>query len=452
MAKIRLHPGQSTVYNDLFVKRVAKYATVVASRGWGKSYFAATTASTAVSELLRLPKNVGNKRVGIIAPTYAQVTDIYFPMLLNEFNMIDSSIKYSKDLGRFWFPNDVELQLISYEAVERMRGLGFYFIVMDEPSSWTKGLGFKEAWQGVIQPCITTRWSEQSVRLMKARHLYYNYVSPGRAIAIGTPKGYNHFYDMYNYQERDKEWKSYHFDYTSSPMLDVEAIERLKLTLDPMEFNREYKALFEDSGARVFYNFSRKLHVTNQIVNFGETEDVHIGIDFNVGLQASSVFALRGKQPQFIDEFKNLPDTEQLAKAINGRYKNGKRKIYVYPDPTGNSRKTSAVVGTTDFTILRDHGLIVCARTASPLIVDSVKAVNRLMLTASGAVNFYVHPRCEGIIRSLERTNWLDNNPDTAALDKKGGDEHFSDSVRYPMEYLFPVVSSASVVKRGFKF
>lgn len=169
-------------------------------------------------------------------------------------------------------------------------------------------------------------------------------------------------------------------------------------------------------------------------------------------IQASSVFAIRGGQPQFIDEFKNLPDTEMLAQAIFGRYKNGQRKIYVYPDPTGRARKTSAAVGRTDFSILESYGLQTLARSKSPPIIDSVKAVNRLLLTAAGDVNMYVHPRCTGIIKSLERTSWLDNNPDTAAIDKKDGVEHFSDSVRYPIEYHWPVENGSAVVKRSNRF
>jgi hypothetical protein len=110
-----------------------------------------------------------------------------------------------------------------------------------------------------------------------------NGIRPGRALIIGTPKGYNYLYDMYNAHEKDKLWKSFHFDYTTSPYLDPDEIERLRHTIDPLEFNSEYKATFEDSGLRVFYNFARKLHVTDSLEYFRDDEDVHIGIDFNVG-------------------------------------------------------------------------------------------------------------------------------------------------------------------------
>ena len=285
MSNIILHPGQSMVYRELFLNDFHRFIVAVCSRGWGKSYFAATTACTAVSQLLTLPRSVPNKRVGIIAPTHDQVTDIYYPMLAYEMGLEDAALKSSKDLGRFWFPNDVELHLISYEAVERMRGKGYYLIVCDEPSSWTKGLGLKDAWQGIIEPCIVTRWSPHRVKMLWNQYINSraNGIRPGRALIIGTPKGYNYLYDMYNAHEKDALWKSFHFDYTTSPYLDPDEIERLRHTIDPLEFNSEYKATFEDSGLRVFYNFARKLHVTDSLEYFRDDEDVHIGIDFNVG-------------------------------------------------------------------------------------------------------------------------------------------------------------------------
>jgi len=446
---IELHEGQSEVFYDLFVSQEVIYAVAACSRGWGKSYFAAVAAVNAVFELLELDESVPNKNVYIIAPTYGQVTDIYHPLIAYQLGVEEHCIKHSKDLGRFWFPKGVELRLVSYEAVERLRGTGAYFIVMDEVRDWTKGQGFKSAWEGVLQPCLTTRWSKKNAKRLGAK-------SQGRALVISTTKGYDFFYDMFNFQEADREWRSYHFDYTTSPYLDPVDIEKLRHTVDPLTFNREYLATFEDSGNNVFYCFNRKEHVTDQIAPLQDWEDVHICIDFNVGLQCSSMFVLRGSQMHFLDEFKGDPDTETLAESIKARYrvatKTPKRKIYVYPDPTGNSRKTSAVVGVTDFSILRSHKFILLARKKSPGIVDSVQCVNRKLKTAAGEIDIYIHPRCKGTIESLERTTWLDNNSDTATIDKKAGIEHFSDGVRYGTEYLFPIRAHSKRTSKGFNF
>ena len=442
---IQLHEGQSEVFSDLFVEKNCRHAVVVASRGWGKSYFAGAAGMTATVELLELAYNVPNKNVYIIAPTYSQVVDIYYPLLKYQLGAGQFAIKDSRDLGIFWYPNDVVLKLISYEAVERLRGTGAYFVVNDEVSSWNKGIGFKAAWQGIIQPCIATRWSRKRAEVYKA-------VSPGRSLTISTPKGYNFLYDMYHYQEKDPDYKSYHFDYHNSPYLDPDEIDRIKHTIDPLEFNREYLARFEDSGISVFYCFDRKVHVRRDLEPFQEEEDVHVAIDFNVGLQCTSAWAIRGNQAHCLKEFKGHPDTATLADVIHKTFIEKGHKVYAYPDPSGKARKTSAAVGTSDFSILQSRGINVLAKSKAPAIVDSVAAVNARLKSAAGNINTYIHPECVGVIQSLERTSWVDRNPDLAIIDKSEGVEHFSDGIRYFFDQRWPIQNGQKRTARGFGF
>lgn len=444
-----LHEGQSDVFRDLFLNKSCRYSVVNCSRGWGKSFLAATAATTAVFELLQLAERIPNKTVYIIAPTYDQVTDIYYPLLAYDLGLEDVAIKSSRDLGRFVFDKHVELRLLSYEAVERMRGKGAYFVVWDEVSSCSRGIDPKEAWESVVRPCIATRWSNK-------RALAYGAKSPGRALFISTPKGFNYFYDLYNFQELDPRWKSYHFDYTKSPFLDPEEIEKDRVNMDPVKFASEYLASFKESGNNVFYCFDRNINVRNDLPDFykgdGDTksEDVHAFIDFNVGIQATTIAAIRGGQVHVLDELKGHPDTETLAISLKTKYEG--HKIIAYPDPTGRARKPSAPVGRTDFSILESAGIRCLARSSSPPIVDSVQAVNRMLRNAANQSSFFVHPRCRGVIESLERTKWVDGKPETATIDKSEGIEHFSDGVRYGVEYLFPVQSGTKRVARGFGF
>lgn len=446
---VNLHAGQAIPYSDLFIEKKCRWSVTCCARGWGKSYMAAVAGVTAIFELMVLPKWVPHKIVYIIAPTYDQVTDIYYPLINYELGMEHYALKSSRDEGRFIFPNGVELRLISYEAVERMRGKGVYLAVWDEVSSCKKGISAKEAWESVIQPAIVTRWSPQNA----AR---YGAVSPGRALIISTPKGYNFFYELFNRQDKNPDWKSYHYDYHSSPFLDPAEIEKIRHDIAPIEFASEYLADFRESGNSVFYCFDRAKHVNREVEDFyppegdQEGETVHVAIDFNVGLQCSSMFAIRGGNIEFIDEVKGHPDTETLAISLATRFKG--HKIIAYPDPSGRSRKTSAPVGRTDFSILRANGITCLAHAKAPPIVDSVAAVNKKLLTAAGDIGIQVHPRCEGVLKSLERTKWVDNKPDTATIDKSEGVEHYSDGIRYAMEWLFPIRSGVKTTSRGFGF
>jgi len=440
---IKLHEKQSEVVRDLFVDKSCRYAVVNASRGFGKSYLAATAAIVAVQELMDLEESVPNKNVALIAPTYSQAVDIYYPLIAWQLGMEDFADKASKAAGTFWFPNNVQLKLWSYEASQRMRGTGQYFVVADEVTSWKgAGMNLKESWESIIQPCVSTRWSPMNAKKFGA--------NSGRALIISTPKGYDYFYEMYNRQDSDNDWKSYTYTYNDSPFLDEDEIERVKLTLDPLKFAREYTASFEDSGTNVFYTFNRKDHIDKTLPSFEDGEDVHVAIDFNVGIMASVIFAIRGSQIHILDEMQGHPDTETLARALTEKFDG--HRITSYPDPSGRARKTSAAVGVTDFKILETNKILTRAHTKAPPIVDSVAAVNKKFKNANGDIDMLIHPKCVNTIRSLERTQWIESNPDSATIDKKEGVEHWTDALRYAVEYLYPIRAGTKSVKRGFGF
>jgi hypothetical protein len=202
--------------------------------------------------------------------------------------------------------------------------------------------------------------------------------------------------------------------------------------------------------------FDRKTHVRSDLETFtNETdhkEDVHINVDFNVGIMASNDFALRGDQLHFLDEAQGFPNTEEWGLSMKAKYLDKGHRVFLYPDPTGRARKASAPVGVTDFSILKDMGFKLNARKKSPPIVDSVKAVNGKLKTAAGEVGIFLDPKCQNTIRSLERTQWVDRNPDTLSIDKTEGVEHWSDGVRYGTEFLFPIKSHTKKTARGFGF
>ena len=119
---INLHAGQSEVYEDLFVNQTCRFSVVNCSRGWGKSYMAATAGVTAVFELLELDLRVPNKTVYIIAPTYDQVTDIYYPLINYDLGMEDYALRSSRDLGR---PGIPRFQAGGQRSVARLRQLQY---------------------------------------------------------------------------------------------------------------------------------------------------------------------------------------------------------------------------------------------------------------------------------------------------------------------------------------
>ena len=445
MTSITLHPAQSEIYKDVFYNDETRYTVGCCSRGLGKSVLAAVAAMTAVHELMALPAWIPNKKVFIVGPTFDQTSDVYFDVIMYELGAEDFVIRASKQTGRLRFANNVELRLVSYESIAAMRGKGTYFLVLDEVSDFKKGMDPYVAWQSVIKPCLVTRWSQDSADRYSQQILERTdkivKVNPGRALIIGTPAGFNMFSDMMNYHEQDSQWATFVYDYTHAPYVSDAEVEHEKEMMDPRRFASEYLALVQESGNSVFYMFNRKKHVTADMPEPAEGEDIYVGIDFNVGIQASGAFIVRDKKMYWFEDFQGAADTSQLTELLCERFKG--HKIYALPDPTGKARKTSAAVGATDFNILEAGKITILAHRASPPIVDSANAVNRMLETAGGTVSMYFHPRCKRLISSVEKTTWLDR-PDSAIIDKKSGVEHHSDYVRYATEFLFPIIK-----KRG---
>lgn len=441
---VKLHRGQSQIFKDQFVDRFHRYIVLCCSRGFGKSFLGAAMSVAAVNELLQLPHWVPNKNVGILAPTFDQVTDIYYDVLAQVMGLEALAKSASKDRGKFVFHNGTELHLLSYEAVSRARGKGYYFFLWDEVASCKKNP--KDAWESVIQPTVGTRWSPKRARLLSeklGRHVHH-----GRAAFLSTPDGFDYFKELFDKQDGDEDWKSFHFNYKQSPLLDISDIERIKHDIDPVKFASEYDASFKESSNNVFYCFDRSRNV-ERVPDFTDEEVIYASIDFNVAKQCTGYFALRGNRMEYIDESSGHADTEQLAISIKTKFPN--RKVVAFPDPSGKSKKTSAVVGRTDFTILKSYDIEVCAKSSAPQITASVNAVNRKLHSAAGDVTMVFHPRCKGLINSMERTRWLDNNKDTATIDKSQDIEHFSDGVRYATDFLFPIMGKPTA-KRGFGF
>lgn len=167
---------------------------------------------------------------------------------------------------------------------------------------------------------------------------------------------------------------------------------------------------------------------------------------------ASTIGAVRGNQTHWLEELSGHPDTASVAQTLKTKYIDKGHKVYAYPDPSGKARKTSAAVGTTDFTILQQHGIKLRVRSKAPPIVDSVNAVNTQLENARGDVNMYFHPRVTNTIRSMERTVWLENNPDTAQVDKKEGVEHWSDGIRYYTDLRYPIKKASVGAIKGSTF
>ena len=92
---------------------------------------------------------------------------------------------------------------------------------------------------------------------------------------------------------------------------------------------------------------------------------------------------------------------------INRRY--GGCEGIVHPDPSAESRKTSAPVGETDLTIIERAGWL--AYRSSPYkTVDRTNSVNAMLLNAQGQRRLLISPRCKRLIKALDGLSYKEGS------------------------------------------
>jgi|TARA_R110000868_G_scaffold306717_1_gene567953 hypothetical protein len=409
--KIELFDFQQEVLID-----PARFKVMASGRRVGKSYLAAVAAYQHCLE-------EGNRRAIIIGPTVSMIRESIWTTLKGLVHP-DHINGYPREIDlEIRFINGSKITLKGFDRPDALRGISPSptFIVLDE-FAYIKQHAFTE----VILPMTSDPQRKAKV------------------FVISTPKGItNDFYKLWIRGQEDKTglWKSWQFTAESVRPDMKEELDLARSTMDEKSFNQEYCATFNNTGDSVFYNFNRNVNVTENLLAIEPGEPIHISIDFNVKIMASTVWCHRGNQLHAMDEFYGNADTYQLIRSIKGKYKN--RDITCYPDASGRAMKTSAATGTTDFSILRNAGFKVLARSKQPPIIDSVNSVNALLKDATGKSRLYFNknttPRT---IASIETTTWKEGfttGMDNAIIDKSKGVEHFSDGIRYICEFLYPI-------------
>jgi len=340
-------------------------------------------------------------RVVYIAPTYQQARDIAWQMLVKELKPI--TVGKPNESRLELTVNNLKggtsiIQLRGWEAVETLRGQHFDFIVIDEVAMMRN---FWVNWQEVLRPTLTD--------------------TRGEAMFISTPRGFNHFFDLFNLQDEDKEFKSFHFTSYDNPHIPADEIDKAKDQMTEDRFAQEYMADFRKTEGLVYKEFNRDKHVTKKTEeNINETI---LGIDFGYTNPATIIpIGIDRDNHYWIKEewYKTKQTTDQIAEQAN-LYKASK----VYPDPAEPDR----------IQILKREGLNV--REVSKDIVAGVDHVRELFKQN----RIHIHPDCKNLIYELETYRYPEKKPEKNGEEKPVKDnDHALDALRYALYTTKPVI------------
>jgi len=392
---VPLSPAQDTVARDS-----TRFRVVVAGRRFGKTHLSIRELCYHARDPL--------KEVWYVAPTYKMARQIVWRKLKNKLQDLNWITKTNETELTITLRNGSVISLKGADNYDSLRGVGLDFIVLDEFADIDP-----EAWYETLRPTLSDK--------------------QGRALFIGTPKGIGNWaYNIYQNTLDNPTWKSYSFTTIEGGQVPDSEIEAARLDLDERTFRQEYLATFETFSGRIYYSFDRALNVRKYE---GTTPDVvYVGMDFNIDPMSAVVAVRMGDTLHIIDEVRLFSsNTQEMVNELKQRFP--KTRIWAYPDPAGNQRKTSAG-GQTDIMILTNAGFVVKAPRAHTPVRDRINAVNSRLCSSSGIRHLIIDPKCKYTIEGLERQVYKEGS---SQPDKDSGYDHMNDALGYMTDYLFPV-------------
>jgi hypothetical protein len=142
----------------------SRFRVCVAGRRFGKTFLS-------TGELLKAATSGKDKNCWYVAPTYGSAKEIAWLMLIHTIPQEYIS-KTNESALTLRLINGSVISLKGAEKPNNLRGRALDFVVLDEFADMRP-----EAWFEVIRPSLSDR--------------------QGTALFIGTPKGRNHFYDLW---------------------------------------------------------------------------------------------------------------------------------------------------------------------------------------------------------------------------------------------------------------
>ena len=385
---ISLHKAQSQIASDTH-----RFRVVNCGRRFGKTVLA-------VLEMIALASAKEKASVAYIAPTYQQARDIAWNQLKEYAQPVIKQVNESRlelvIVNKFGKTSKIALR--GWESVETLRGQAFDFLVLDEVSSYRN---FWVNWQEVLRPTLTDR--------------------RGQCLFISTPKGFNHFYDLFNIEGRDKDYKSFQFSTYDNPFVPKEEVDKARQELTEDRFAQEYIADFRKTEGLVYKEFDRGRHIWR-----GEYKDVakgltknFAGVDFGF-TNPCAVLTIKVDQDKkyFVEkEYYQRGNTDtQIADYTKSQMFN-----LVYPDPESASGIEE----------LKRKGVNIREVIKNK---DSIRNGINTVRELFKANRLFIHESCYNLIWELETYSYPDRKPDHNEEENPiKENDHALDALRYAL-------------------
>jgi hypothetical protein len=418
MSKIKLIDWQHEVATDTH-----RFKIIVAGRRAGKSVLSRLTI------LKWAVENVG--RYWIVSPTYKMSKMIHWKELIKEVPKEWIQKKNEVELS-ITLKNGSTIELKGAENPDNLRGVKLRGLIIDEIASIRN---WEWLWSEVLRPTLT------------------DYVAP--AMFISTPKGFNHFYELYQIGLQEGDYKSWRFNSYDNPHISKEELDNAKKELTEDTFAQEYLADFRKYTGLVYKDFERETHVIEPF-DVPDDWDIYRGIDFGSTNPTACVWVASDTDDNIyvISEHYATGQTIDYHAGVINSNPYSSRVVASYGDPSGAQwisefatrgiyiTPANKETGTSNDNWVR-YGIELVAERLKVVPGHFVNAISNGG-TLTSQPKLFIFSNCVNTIKEIETYRWKERSV-TQAQDLNQPDQpekandHAMDALRYVIvSYIKP--------------
>jgi hypothetical protein len=262
-------------------------------------------------------------RFAYIAPYYAQAKDIAWNYL-KRFAGAVPGVQINESELRVDLPNGARIRLYGADNYERLRGIYLDGVVLDEFGDMDP-----RAWSEVIRPALSDR--------------------QGWAVFIGTPKGRNHFAEIWaQAQDKPDEWYSMILKASQTGIVNPGELADARSVMSEDQYNQEFECSFDAAVVGSYYGkLIEKAENEGRIGNVQWEPQIPVQTWWDLGIDDSTAIwfvQVLGREIRVIDYYENSGvGLEHYAKVLKERdYVYGQHMlphdVQVHELSTGKSR------------------------------------------------------------------------------------------------------------------
>lgn len=328
--------------------RTARFSCLVCHRRAGK-----TVATLNDLQKRALTSDKENYRAAYIAPFYAQAKDVAWDYI-KRFAAPIPGVEFNESELRVDYPNGARIRLYGADNYNRMRGIYLDDAALDEYGDMDP-----RAWSEVIRPALADR--------------------EGTATFIGTPKGNNHFREVYDRAEDEEGWYRLTLKASETNLIKPEELKAARKEMTEDQYEQEFECSFDAAIVGAYYGRDMNAaEVSGRITGVPYDRAVPVWTAWDLGIDDSTAIWFAqfvGREIHLIDYLEASGEAlDYYAKEIGDRGYNYAGHLLPH-----DAQAKELGTGRTRVETLKSMGLTKVTVVPAQSVEDGINAVRLLL-------------------------------------------------------------------------